>query len=494
MSANYHTDLLSRPDLLQELDRELAMRRLSEFIRQAWPIVEPGTRFVPGWHLDAICEHLEAISRGEIRNLLITIPPRHMKSLAVSVFWPCWEWIRWPQRRWLYASYAESLSIRDSVRCRRLIQSPWYQCCFGDRFKLTEDQNEKHRFENNHSGCRIASSVGGAITGEGGDRIVCDDPHNVQEAESELIRKNTCDWWDRVMSTRLNDPKSGAKVIIMQRVHEADLAGHVLEQGGYEHLCLPAEYEGEARRTSAIGWSDPRQKPGELLWPAKVGSAELEDLKLRLGSYAAAAQLQQRPSPAAGGIFKRDWWHYYTDKPDLGTCDEVIQSWDLAFKDGANSSYVVGQVWGRWEAQMVLLDQVRAKLTFPETLVQFRELTGRWPHATTKLVEDKANGPALIATLQREIPGIIAVQPDGTKEARAHAVSSLVESGNVILPHPSIAPWINDFVEECAAFPKGAYDDQVDCCTQALKALYLGWQQQQEFYLVYEDRVHISPY
>jgi len=493
MSANYYTDLLSRPDLLPELDRELATRHLSEFIRQAWRIVEPGTTFVPGWHLDAICEHLEAISRGEIRNLLITIPPRHMKSLAVSVFWPCWEWIRWPQRRWLYAAYAESLSIRDSVRCRRLIQSPWYQSCFGDRFKLTDDQNEKHRFENDHSGCRIASSVGGAITGEGGDRIVCDDPHNVQEAESELIRKNTCDWWDRVMSTRLNDPKTGAKVMIMQRVHEADLAGHVLEQGGYEHLCLPAEYEDEAPRTSAIGWSDPRKKPGELLWPEKVGSVELEDLKLRLGSYAAAAQLQQRPSPATGGIFQRHWWKCMVRWPELRDCDEMIQSWDLAFKGSANSSYVVGQVWGRWGADMALLDQVRARLTFPETLDAFRQLTARWPQADAKLVEDKANGPALIATLQREIPGIVAIRPDGTKEARAHAVSFLLEAGNVYVPDKSLAPWIEEFIEECAVFPKGAHDDQVDACTQALKALLLGWQKQ-ELYVDYEDRVHISRY
>jgi predicted phage terminase large subunit-like protein len=229
------------------------------------------------------------------------------------------------------------------------------------------------------------------------------------------------------------------------------------------------------------------------LWPEKFGAAEIEDLKLRLGSYAAAAQLQQRPSPAAGGIFKRDSWRYYTEKPDLSQCDELLQSWDLAFKDGARSSYVVGQVWGRWGADMALLDQVRAKLTFPETLVQFRELTARWPQATTKLVEDKANGPALIATLRREVPGIVPVQPDGTKVARAHAVSSLVEAGNVWLPHASIAPWIDGFVEECAAFPKGAYDDQVDCCTQALKALVLGWQKQ-EIYIIYEDRVHISPY
>jgi hypothetical protein len=178
MNNSDYVHLLSSPSLLQDLNRELATRHLKEFIRQAWPVVEPATPFVPGWHVDAICEHLEAISHGQIRNLLITIPPRHMKSLAVSVFWPCWEWIRWPQRRWLFSSYAESLSIRDSVRCRRLIQSPWYQSHFGNCFVLTGDQNEKHRFENDRSGCRIASSVGGSNTGEGGDRIVCDDPHS----------------------------------------------------------------------------------------------------------------------------------------------------------------------------------------------------------------------------------------------------------------------------------------------------------------------------
>lgn len=492
MSTNPSNELFLRPGLLADLDRELASRRLQEFVRQAWSVVEPGTPFVPGWHLDAICEHLEAISRGEIKNLLITIPPRHMKSLAVSVFWPCWEWIRNPQRRWLYTSYAEGLSIRDSLRCRRLIQSPWYQTCFGDRFALTGDQNEKHRFETNKGGCRIASSVGGSNTGEGGDRIICDDPHNVQEAESSVIRQSACDWWDRVMSTRLNDPKTGAKVIIMQRVHEADLAGHVLEQGGYEHLCLPAEYDG-GHRITGIGWEDPRKEPGELLWPAQFGATQLAELKLRLGSYATAAQLQQRPSPADGGILKRSWWHYYEERPDLNGCDEILQSWDLAFKDSNNGSYVVGQVWGRWGPQMVLLDQVRARMSFPETLAAFRDLTARWPMAGAKLVEDKANGPALIATLKQEIPGIVAIQPDGTKEARAHSVSPWIESGDVVLPHPSLAPWIEDFVEECSVFPKGAHDDQVDCCTQALKALQHGWEKQYLFF-IYEDRVRISPY
>ena len=179
--------LLKRPCLRDEIDQELARRRLREFVRQAWPIVEPSTPFVPGWHIDAIIEHLEAVSRGQIRNLLINVPPRHMKSLLVSVFWPAWEWIRWPERRWLYSSYAASLSIRDSVNCRRLIESPWYQRRWGHVFSLTSDQNTKGRFDNNRTGYRLTTSVGGAVTGEGGDRIICDDAHNVQEAESDSI-------------------------------------------------------------------------------------------------------------------------------------------------------------------------------------------------------------------------------------------------------------------------------------------------------------------
>ena len=313
----------------------------------------------------------------------------------------------------------------------------------------------------------------------------------MKEAESDLSRKGACDWWDQVMSTRVNDPKTAAKVIIMQRVHQADLSGHVLAQGGYEHLCLPAEYEG-SKRTTVIGWSDPRKETGELLWPERFGPPEIQDLKLRLGSYAAAGQLQQRPSPAEGGIFKRHWWRRYESIEDLRRMDTIIQSWDLAFKDTSNSSFVVGQVWARVGAYFLLIDQVRAKMTFPETLRAFRELNAKYPQCQVKLVEDKANGPALIQTLQREIPGIVAVEPAGSKEARAHAVSWLIEAGNVYLPQPSIAPWIDDFIEECAAFPKGAYTDQVDCCTQALSRLLLGWPQQGIF--IYYDPVRISPF
>lgn len=511
-NSNSSARLLRRPGLLAAISAELASRSLREFVRQAWPIVEPSTPFVPGWHIDAVIDHLKAVTRGDIRNLLINVPPRHMKSLLVAVLWPAWEWIRWPERRWLFSSYGAQLSIRDSVKCRRLIESPWYQERWGDRFVLTTDQNTKTRWDNDRSGYRIATSVGGAATGEGGDRIVCDDPHNVQEAESDSIRKATLEWWDVVMSTRVNDPKTAAKVVVMQRCHQQDLSGHLLEQGGgWEHLCLPAEYEGSCVVTS-IGWSDPRKEPGELLWHERFGTTEIEELKRSLGSYAAAGQLQQRPSPAGGGLLKRHWFRYWqppgahlppvvvrfpdgTERPiaavEVATVEESAQSWDCAFKDLETSDFVVGQVWGRVGSGFLLLHQIRERMNCPATVRAVRELSAKWPHCLAKLIEDKANGSAVIQMLQHEIPGILPVNPEGGKVARAAAVSPLLEAGNVYLPHPLYAPWVNDFIEECAAFPNGAHDDQVDAMTQVL----LRWNTPQVNVVVYgPEPVVISPY
>jgi predicted phage terminase large subunit-like protein len=514
-NSSYLGNLLKRPSLLAEIDQEGATRSLREFVRQAWPIIEPSTPFVPGWHIDAIIEHLEAITFGYIRNLLINVPPRHMKSLLVSVLWPAWEWIRFPERRFLYSSYASQLSIRDSVKCRRLIESPWYQERWGDRFALTGDQNTKGRFENDRSGYRLSTSVGGAATGEGGDRVVCDDPHNVQEAESDSVRKGTTDWWDIVMSTRVNDPRTAAKVVVMQRCHQRDLSGHLLEQGGWEHLCLPAEYEKPGCSTS-VDWSDPRTEQSELLWPDRFGPEELESLKRSLGSYAAAGQLQQRPSPAGGGIFKRHWFRYVQPRganlppvvvslPD-GTqmsiiaieaphrVDETIQSWDCAFKDLDTSDYVVGQVWARLGPMFFLGDQVRARMDCPATVHAVRQLTAKWPGTIAKLIEDKANGSAVIQMLARDIPGLLPVNPEGGKVARAAAVSPLIEAGNIYLPHPLWQPWVNDFIEECAAFPNGAHDDQVDAMTQALLRWHMAVQQETVLYLPdYPRGYQISP-
>jgi len=504
---------LAKPDLLTRLERELAERRLYEFVRQAWHVIEPSTPFVPNWHIEVICEHLEAISLGQLRNLVINIPPRHMKSLLVSVLWPAWEWTRWPERRWLFSSYVSSLSIRDSVNCRRLLESPWYRARWGHMFRLTSDQNTKGRFDNSRSGYRLSISVGGATTGEGGDRIVCDDPHNVADVESDTVRLGIINWFDVALSTRVNDPKTCAKVVVMQRCHQRDLSGHLLEQGGWDHLCLPAEYEGPGRATS-IGFVDPRTEIGELLWMERFGPKEIEEAKRSLGSYGVAGQLQQRPSPAGGGIFKRHWFQFWQPRgknlppvlvrlPDGSTMsiaaiemprqmDEQAQSWDCTFKDLDTSDYVVGQAWGRLGARYFLGDQVRGRMDCPATIKAVRDMTAKFPGTMAILVEDKANGSAVIQMLSREIRGILPVNPSGGKIARAQAVSPLIEAGNIFLPHPEYAPWVNDFIEEMVAFPNGAHDDQVDAMTQLL----LRWNAPQETkYTVYMvDPVRISLY
>jgi predicted phage terminase large subunit-like protein len=484
---------------LDEIDRELARKSLAEYIRQAWHVVEPGNRFIDGWHLHAISEHLEAATRGEIRNLIINIPPRHMKSLICCVFWFTWVWASKPETRWLFSSYGENLSIRDSLKCRRIISHPWYQRNFGDVFKLTGDQNQKTRFENDKTGYRLATGVGGLATGDGGDFVICDDPSKAADIHSLASRESVTDWWDNTMSTRGNNPDKVVKVVIMQRLHQEDLTGHLLDRmktGGqhYELLSLPARYEATDRVTS-IGWRDPRTVPGELLWPERFTPAALNDLESSMDRYAVAGQLQQRPSPDAGGIFKKWHWRYWkpkgvklppvrveivdeetkavtlteveaVDLPD--SFDEVIQSWDMAFKDTSTSDFVAGQVWGKVGVSKYLLDYFNERADINATIRAVTDLTTKWPKSYAKLVEDKANGPAVIQLLRGKIDGLIAVNPEGGKIARAHAASPSVESHNVYLPHPALYGWVDKFKENCAIFPNGAHDDDVDAFTQTM--------------------------
>lgn len=464
---------------MNQVKSEKARRNFGEFIKQAWHVVEPSTPFVSNWHIDAIADHLMAVSRGEIHDLLINMPPRHMKSIEVSVMWPVWEWIDSPHIRWLFASYGAGLSVRDSVKSRRLIQSPWFQANFGDRFALTGDQNAKSRYDNDKTGYRIATSVGGAGTGEGGDRIVADDPHNVNEGESDPIREGTITWWDETMSTRGNDPVTAARVIVMQRVHAKDLSGHVLERGGYEHLCLPAEYErlrpvfvnGFQREEdphlhpTSIGFVDPRTEEGELLWPARFTPVALEKLKLNLGSFGVAGQLQQRPAARSGSILKRGDWQYYKVLPEL---DEKIISVDCTFKDKLTSDYVAIQVWGRKGANKYLIHRIKERMGFAATTIAIRGVKALHPTAIAVLIEDKANGSAVIETLKQEISGVIPIEPEGGKVARAFAIQPEHEAGNLWLPDPSIDPTIESFVGTCADFPAVPNDDEVDSATQAI--------------------------
>lgn len=488
--------------LLSLSNELLARKSLREFVRQAWPLVEPAKPFLPNWHIDAISDHLQAVSEGKIRKLLINVPPGHAKSLIVSVLWPAWQWLNRPMWRGLFASYADELSIRDSVRCRALLETPWYQETFAPNWKLSGDQNVKSWFENTAKGVRLSLSVGGKGTGFRGDCIVVDDPLNAKEQFSENALDSCIFWWDQVMSSRLNDMATGAKVIIMQRLSERDLAAHVLSQGGYEHLNLPSEFEPDRRAKTSIGWSDPRKVVGELLFPGLFPEDVMDEIKRDLGPQGYAAQHQQRPSPAEGGILKRHWWRYWKypgqSLPpvtvrgadgemidclviDIPGIHEIGQSWDCAFKDTKSSDYVVGQAWGRAGADRFLLEQDRGRKNLPATVDAVRDMTAllsdrfpELPDSHSKFIEDKANGPAVIQSLQHEIAGLLPVNPEGGKAARASAVSPQVASGNVYLPHPANAPWVKGFVEECASFPAGAHDDQMDAATQLLHQWKVG--------------------
>jgi predicted phage terminase large subunit-like protein len=457
---------------LVELERSLVKKGgLRQFIKLAWHQVEPARPFVSGWHIDAIAEHLEAISIGKLNRLVINIPPGHMKSLACCVFWPAWVWTFKPECKWIYASYAMGLSQRDNLRMRRLIETEWYQARWGNVFKPLRDNWGAIKFMNDHAGFRLCTSTDGTVTGEHADVQVCDDPIKPQDARGGALATktilNAClEWWNETMASRLVDFEKSARVIIMQRLHVHDLAGAVLKDGGYEHLCLPMEYEPKTTYITSIGFRDPRTIANEPLWPERFSAEAISQIKKELGPRGEASQLQQRPVPISGSLFDKEHVQYWTEQPSVKT---LVSSWDCTFKE-TGSSYVVGQVWGVTAdaGTFVLIDQVRKRMSFSETLAAIRKFAQKYPYCSAHLIEEKANGSAIIDILQDEIPGIFPVLPMGGKEARAHAIESLWSNKQVLLPSPEQHLWVNDLVQELLEFPSSLFDDQVDAMTQAL--------------------------
>lgn len=470
-------------EILGELDRLDSEERLADFIKNEWTTLEPGRKFAPGWHIDAICEHLEAVTNGHINRLLINIPPGCMKSLTTDAFWPAWEWgpRNLPTTRYVSASYSQDLTVRDNRRCRTLIQSPRYQRQWGNRFRLVEEQNAKTRFDNDRMGFKIATSVGGLGAGERGDRFIIDDPHNIRDGESNAKRNETLLWFQETVPTRVSDPERSAIIVIMQRVHEADVSGLILEKElGYVHLCLPMEFEPDRKCfVEVTGFEDPRTEDNELLWPSRMTREVIERDKRVMGEYAAAGQLQQRPSPRGGGMFRREWWQFYETghanrPPDVSDVPAVkrpdffdweIISVDAAFKSTATGSRVGMLVIGGKGPFRYVLDNRTAPMTFGQTVEMILELLKKYPRCSRVLIEDKANGPAIIDTLRQRVAGIIPVNPEGGKEARASAMQPSVQSGHWLLPEG--APWLDDFITEFALFPASAKNDQVDATSQA---------------------------
>lgn len=471
-----------------QIQAEMCRRSLAHFIRYSWHVLEPTTPLDWNWHIDAVALHVQAALEDwkrkqdqpelvqRIQNLLINIPPGTGKSRLVSVCAPAWMWIGCPSWRAIFLSANPRVALRDSVYCRELIESQWYQTWFRPGWKLSADENSKGKFKNTAGGFRQALGWFAKLTGDRADALFVDDPHDASEVHSDAIRTAVTERWDSTIANRVNDLRSSVRIGIMQRLHEQDWSGHVLAQGGWEHLCLPMEHEparlGAAKDgipvETAIGWRDPRTQPGELLFPTRFPAVILAKEQTRLGTPGYAGQHQQRPSPADGIIFLKHYWRRYTELPD--EWDEVIQSWDMAFKDADGSDYVAGGVWGRKGADKYLLDQVHAKLDFAATCAALIALSKRWPQATRKLVEDKANGPAVIAQLKSTVPGLIAVEPDGSKLARAWAAQPEVEAKNFWLPADGIATFnVQGFIDELAAFPNGSNDDQVDQFSQAAR-------------------------
>lgn len=595
-----------------ELDRYLVKTEgLKAFTQLAWHTVEGGSSYRSNWHLDAIFEHLEGVSRGEIRRLAIAMPPRCMKSLSSAVMWPAWDWVASPWRRFLFASYAHNLSMRDSTRCRRVIQSPWYQLRWGDRFKLTSDQNTKIRFENDFGGYRLSTSVGGQLTGEGGDVVVCfpfdqmiatefgdmmigdvverrakirvwsydtkvgrvalkpivgwhhnpgrqivrvvlsdgasfrctadhqiwtlrgwvradslelrdvlppglrgrsparievvgyekstfcltvagyhtmlvsadgyviarncDDAHNVSEAESEAVREATLRWWDEAMSSRLNDPARGAFMLIQQRVHAGDLMGHVLRKQSsipWTTLILPMEYEPDH---PARWFRDPRKEAGELLWPEHVPAEIVQDLKARMGPYAAAAQLQQRPAPREGGIFKRAWFRTIKVAP---VDTRWVRGWDFAATEAkilkSDPDYTASALVG-WSPSM--------QTWIISHIERFRED----PHLVEKALLDRAEadgvevpidipqdpgqaGKSQVRNLTQKLSkfSVFSAPVTGDKMVRAMAWAAKAGAGMVALVE---GDWNRDFLDEVTGFPTAAHDDMVDAVSGAFARL-----------------------
>lgn len=450
------------------------------------------------WHIEAICEHLEAVSRGEITRLIINVPFRTMKSTLVSVMWPAWVWTWQPEHQFLTGSHAEKLAIRDNVKHRRLVQSRWYQERWGRKFGFTADQNQKTRFENDQSGYRIAFGMTGGVTGDGGDTLLIDDPLDRKQADSEVERDNANTTFDETLVSRLNEPEHSAIVVIMQRLNEDDLSGHLLSdtEDEWEHLMLPMEYEPERHCSTGIGFSDPRKTDGELLWPERFPAHVVESLKRTLGPYGTAGQLQQSPKARGGSILKRDYWQLWEDEK-YPAFEFVLVSADTAFtskeeNDPAGVAVLgifrdkqdrprVMLMWGwakRCELHGRTLEKkpgetkkaydIRSMPTWG--LVEWIAYTCRRFKADKLLVENKASGLDVVSEMNRlyseDAWSVHLVNPNKDKVARAHSVEPAFAAGLIYAPDED---WAEKFIAECEVFPKGKHDDRVDAVTQGVK-------------------------
>jgi predicted phage terminase large subunit-like protein len=471
-----------------------------EFVQMFWHITEPEI-LVLGKHLELVCKHLEAVSRGEIQTLVINIPPGYTKSVICSVMWCAWEWAEInPSLRYLCSSHRDDLSIRDSLKVRRIIESAAYRKLYGHRFELEPDQNAKTRYENTAKGYRIVVPMTSA-TGERVDRVILDDPNGLESMWSPAERQKVIRAYSDSLILRKANADQFAMVIVMQRLHNEDLSGHIIgSDPDVVHLYLPEKFEPSRKCVTAWG-EDWRTEYGELLWSERYTLEQIDKENAKMTSFAVAGQKQQNPVPLEGAIFKLADLGYWCprDRPDLArkpivlpdgtevfaevipyTLEEIrrglgfekqIQSWDMAEKDKLTSAFTVGEIWGAIGALRFLLDLKRGRWQYSQILEEIHNFTNLYPNATGKYIEDKAFGIVAIQQLREKITGIIAIEPDGSKISRAYFIEPVWKAKQVYFPHPDLFPWVKDAIAEHITFPASSFADQVDTTTQALRVL-----------------------
>lgn len=519
-----------------QVDAEECERSLYTYLQRAWSSFDPAS-FQGGSHIQAIAEHLEAVSAGEIRRLLVTIPPRHGKTGLSSVAWPTWTWAKramtdypliGPGVQFLCVSYGSDKAQEDAVTARRLISSPWYQERWGEtsevkRVLIAKDRDNQERYDTTASGSRISVGIGAAILGRGGNIKIIDDAHKPEEVESEVTRRSVIRAYDETLSSRENDPNIAAEVIIMQRLHDDDLAGHVLSKfgtddshGGFVHLCLPARYERERHCVTAIGWEDPRTIEGEPLWPERMPESILRQRETAEGPFSWSAKYQQSPVPRGGGIIKPEWWQVWPPQGEefdekgrpvkplaYPQMDYIIATLDTALTEKKENDPSGMTVWGTWrsawESKAKRVDFTGARLEEQEDEFLTEDaprimLMSAWDnhlaiHDLVKkvietcvrrnvdrlLIEASSAGFSVAQEIARLCKGykfgVSLQKPKGDKDARLHSVAHVFAGGFVYAPNRK---WAQKVIDQCSAGSKGAHDEYADntsCAIQHLRKI-----------------------
>jgi predicted phage terminase large subunit-like protein len=444
---------------------------LRYFVRKCFQTILPGTPYLPNWHVDAIVHQLMRVQAGEVSRLLINQPPRSLKSICVSVAYVAWLLGHDPSRRIIVVSYANEFAAELHRQFRMIIDAAWYRALFPAMRPARDTGSE---LVTTAGGSRYATSVGGTLTGRGADLIIVDDPLKAEEAMSQPARKRVIDWYAGTLVSRLNDKQKDPIVVVMQRLHESDLAGHLLDQGGWEHLDLPAIAVDDSVIPLGHGKLK-RRKAGDILHPEREGKEALDRIKAEIGSLQFSAQYQQRPVPLEGNLIRREWFRYYDRLPERAPPGRIVQSWDIAMMTGEVNDYSVCTTWRMIKKDYYLIDVFRTRLQYPDLRRKVIALAAKHD-ARTILIEDAGPGMALLQDLRCDPPQWmtrpLGRKPEGSKADRMVAQSAKIEAGHVLLPRE--ADWLDTFLLELLAFPSGRHDDQVDSVSQFLA--WSSWQ------------------